>query len=79
MLLCSKGEKQQIQELKSKGGFTRFRYLEKGIRAFKYWRNGLFKKTEMTSSKIKEGSKCKLSNRALIIYHSRMKTETCEY
>ena len=53
--------------------------MEKGIRAFRYWENGLYRKTEVGSSKIVEGSKLLLLNRTLIIYHSRMKTAKCEY
>lgn len=53
--------------------------MEKGIRAFRYWGNGLYRKTEMSSRKIVEGSKHKLFHRTLIIYHSRMNIAKCEY
>lgn len=52
--------------------------MEGGIRAFRYWENGLHKKVDTGSSETVEGSKHKLFNRTLIIYHSRMKTEKCE-
>lgn len=40
----SKGKKdlKQIQELEFKGGFTRFRQMEKGTRTFRYWGNSLY-------------------------------------
>ena len=53
--------------------------MKKGIRAFRYWRKSLSEGIEMTSSKIMEEKKCKLFNKTVIIYHSRTKTEKCEY
>lgn len=54
--------------------------MEKEITAFRFWGNDLYqKKTDMGWSKIVEGSKHKLFNRTLIIFHSRMKTAECEH
>lgn len=50
--------------------------MEKRIRAFRYWGNGPHRKFDIGSSEIVEGSKHKLFNRRLIIYHSRRKTKT---
>lgn len=52
--------------------------MEKTVRAFRYWGNGLHRKTDMGSSEIVEGSKHKLFNRRLIIYQQN-EDKKCEY